>query len=215
MLSLLLGAIVLSACSEEKKLIEASDIISTPDSGYRVENFEKLIAGSDLIVIGTVDKVHPASLRNLNADKSNPINVVYTLSDIRMEQIVSGTINQNSQNIFTLKQAGGLYKDKEYTSTEPILEEEKTYLFFLHKYDVLGAPDEPYTLVGGEEAIVTVEDGIVKFHPSLALTDPLATKQIKDDTSTDHDVVLKIDDVIAEIIRVDNYLPDMPDPDNK
>jgi len=206
MLTLLLGVIALSACSGEEKVNDTSDIISTPDSGYRVENFEKLIAGSDLIVIGTVDKVHPASLRDLSADKSNPINVVYTLSDIRMEQIVLGTINQSSQNIFTVKQAGGLYKDKVYTSTEPILEEGKTYLFFLHTYDILGAPDEPYTLVGGEEAIVTVEDGMVKFHPSLALTGPLTTKLIKDETSTDHGVALKIDDVIAEIIRINNNL---------
>lgn len=229
MLSLLLGVIALSACSEEEKVDEASEIISTPDSGYRVENFEKLIAGSDLIVIGTVDKVHPASLRNLNADKSEtalPFNAVYTNSDIKVEKIILGDINQATQNMFTMKERGGVYEGKKYKTLAPIVEEGKTYLFFLHTYDILGAPDEPYTRVGGEETIVTVEDGIVKFHPSLPLTDPLVTKQIKDETSTDHDIALEIDDVIAEIIRIDNYLPEpiynidndlpeMPHPDNK
>ncbi|WP_131724783.1 hypothetical protein [Paenibacillus solani] len=207
-------------------MIEASDIISTPDSGYRVENFEKLIAGSDLVVIGTVDKVHPATNRNISSDKSDPFYAVYTDLDIKAEQIIFGEINQGTQDMFKMKQLGGLYDGKEYPTYEPILEEGKTYLFFLATFDKLGIPEEPYTLVGTDEIVVPVEDGIVKFHPSLTLTDPLSTKQIKDETSTNHEVVLKIDDVIAEVVRIDNYLPepiynidnylpDMPDPDNK
>ncbi|MGG3281666.1 hypothetical protein [Paenibacillus solani] len=128
--------------------------------------------------------------------------------------------------MFMMEQLGGLYDGKQYPTYEPILEEGKTYLFFLATFDKYGDPEEPYTLVGTDEIVALVEDGIVKFHPSLALTDPLATKLIKDEKSADHEVVLKIDDVIAEIIRVDNYLPEpiynidnylpeMPDPDNK
>ncbi|UNK16341.1 hypothetical protein MNQ98_17650 [Paenibacillus sp. N3/727] len=189
---------------------EASDIVSVPDIGH-IENFEELVASSDLVVIGTVDKVHPASKRNINLDKSEtslPYYAIYTDSDIKVEKIILGNINQNTQNMFTMKQAGGLYDGKEYMTYAPIVEEGKTYLFFLATFDKYDAPEEPYTLVGTEEVVAPVEDGIVKFHPSLSLTNPLATKQIMNEKSVDHDVALKIDDVIAEIIRVDNYLPD-------
>ncbi|MEX3619740.1 hypothetical protein [Paenibacillus glucanolyticus] len=226
MLSFLLGVVLLSACSEEKKVNEASDIIhQAPDSGFRVEKFEELVASSDLVVIGTVDNVHPASKRNINLDKSEtaiPFNAIYTDSNIKVEKIILGDINQDIQNMFTLKQAGGLYDGKEYPTYAPIVEEGKTYLFFLVTYDKWDAPGEPYTLVGGEEIIAPVEDGIVKFNPSLPLTKPLATKQIIDNNNkfSGHGISLNIDDVIAEIIRVDNHLPNpvinkdnyLPDP---
>lgn len=152
MLSLLLGVITLSACSEDKKVDGASDIIhQAPDRGFRVESFEELVALSDLVVIGTVDHVHPASKRNINLDKSEtaiPYNAIYTDSEIKVEKIIWGDINQDTQDMFTMKQAGGLYDGKEYPTYEPIVEEGNTYLFFLSTYDEWDAPEEPYTLVG-------------------------------------------------------------------
>lgn len=211
MIVFLTAIFVLTACSEDKKRNEASDIVSAPDFGRLIENFEELVASSDLVVIGTVDKVHPASIRNLNLDKSAtalPYNTVYTDLDIKVEKIILGNMNQGTQNMFTMKQAGGLYEGKEYIY-EPIVEEGKTYLFFLSTFDKWGAPEEPYTLVGStEEVIIPVEGEIVKFHPSLSLTDPLAAKQIIDAKFVDHNVILKVNDVIAEVIRVDNYLPE-------
>lgn len=223
-LSLLIGVIGLSACSEDKKMNEASNIVSAPDRGFLIESFEELVNYSNLVVVGTVDKVHPASIRNMNMDKSEnaPVyNAVYTDSDIKVDKIILGSINQGTRDMFTIKEPGGVYNGKEYMIYEPIVEEGKTYLFFLYTYDNLGAPEEPYTFVGTtEEVIIPVEGEIVKFLPSVALTEPLAAKQIIDEESAAHEVSLKIDDVIDEIIRVDDYLPDpvlnidnyLPDP---
>ncbi|WP_422660034.1 hypothetical protein ACK8P5_05820 [Paenibacillus sp. EC2-1] len=223
-LSLLLGIIGLSACSEDKKMNEASNIVSAPDRGFLIESFEELVRHSNLVVIGTVEKVHPASLRNMNADKSEnaPVyNAVYTDSDIKVDKIILGNINQGTRDMFTIKEPGGVYNGKEYKIYEPIVEEGKTYLFFLYTYDKLGIPEEPYTFVGTtEEVIIPVEGDIVKLLPSVALTEPLAAKQIIDEESATHKVSLKINDVIDEIIRVDHYLPDpvfnidnyLPDP---
>lgn len=55
MLSLLLGVITLSACSEEKKVNEASNIPAVTDI-RSIQNLEEAVSYSDLIVIGAVDK---------------------------------------------------------------------------------------------------------------------------------------------------------------
>lgn len=71
MLSLLLGVIALSACSEEKRVNEASDMAPVSDVRH-IQNLEEAVRYSDLVVIGTVAKVHPATNRNISADKSDP-----------------------------------------------------------------------------------------------------------------------------------------------
>lgn len=220
-LSVFLGIITLSACSEQENVHEASDISSVSDV-RRIQNLEEAVSYSDLVVIGTVDKVHPATKRNMNmnADKSDPIYAVYTNLDIKVDNIILGNITQGPQDMFTMKQAGGVYDGKEYATYEPILEEGKTYLFFLATYVKYGLPEEPYTLVGTDEIVVPVEEGIVNFNPSLYLTNLLETKQIKDKKSTDHNVAINLDDVIPEIIKINEYLPDpkydidnyLPDP---
>ncbi|WP_422658251.1 hypothetical protein ACK8P5_21360 [Paenibacillus sp. EC2-1] len=218
-LSVFLGIITLSACSEQENVNEASDISSISDV-RRIQNLEEAVSYSDLVVIGTVDKVHPATKRNMNADKSDPFYAVYTNLDIKVDNIILGNITQRPQNMFTMKQAGGVYDGIEYATYEPILEEGKTYLFFLATFDKYGLPEEPYTLVGTDEIVVPVEEGIVKFNPSLYLTNRLETKQIKDKNSTDHNVAINLDDVIPEIIKINEYLPEpkydidnyLPDP---
>ncbi len=144
----------LSACG----FVEQERIISYPDY-KQYTSAKEAVRDADIIVVGKVHTVHPPREWNINLNKSaEPVNEVYTLSDIEVIHTVKGPPPGAS---ITIKQAGGSYEGVIYEEEGmQFVEAGRTYLLFLDSFDDR-APGEPYTLINPAQGMLEVNNDVI------------------------------------------------------
>lgn len=148
--SILLASMV--GCGSKEKVV-----VSYSDYAY-FSNQNEIVQSSDIIIVGKVSKVNPPELININSDQTDdPYEVVYTVSDIEVLDVIKGNVLGGSVR---LKQAGGIHAGTKYvTEGMEYVKEGSQYLFFLGTYE---NPNMPYSLVNPSQGMIELNNNVLK-----------------------------------------------------
>lgn len=152
MICSILLASMIGCSNNEKTLVSHADYAHFSDQN-------EIVKFSDLIIVGRVTKINRPEVININADKTRtPYEVVYTVSDIEVLDIIKGSVSGNS---IRLKQAGGDYKGIKYVQEGmEYVKKQGEYIFFLDTYD---DPNMPYSLVNPSQGMIELNNNIMKI----------------------------------------------------
>ncbi len=142
-------------------------IILTSNASYAEMSLDTLITEADLIVIGSVDKVHPSRWntpsgklpKGITVHTITPDKVIFTDVNFSVDQILKGQSNQKTVRIRSL--GGVVGQDQMIVSGVASLEIGNTYLLFLGKDTGSTADITPghYFVRGGLQGLYQISEG--------------------------------------------------------
>lgn len=155
----------ISSLNENKP--QREPIIIKSNGSYEEMSLDTLVTESDLIVVGTVDKIHPGRWNTLDGKLPEgttvltitPDKVIFTDVDLSVNQMIKG---QSNQNIVRIRSLGGIVEqDQMIVSGVASLEMGQTYLLFLGKDTGSTAEINPghFFVKGGLQGLYQISDG--------------------------------------------------------
>lgn len=155
---------------------------------YRVyDNLDSIAKKADIILIGNITSVNEPTKINISADKNEPLEVVYTVSQIEVTKVIKGDLNIG--NSIQIKQRGGVYGDTDYICNDvEYLKNNQNRIFFLQSYDQYNLEESmPYSLLNPLQGSIEFVNGKIKNREYLSkenkVENPKALDKSKDDSS--------------------------------